>query len=97
MDQRIRFDGYRCDAAAEVPTDFWEEAPSEVERVKPDIMMLAEASKPELLVHAFDIDYSWPLLNTLNDVVMNGESASAIRVVIEQQRALFPTGRLHMR
>jgi glycosidase len=69
----------------------------ELERVKPDIMMLAEASKPELLVHAFDIDYSWPLLNTLNDVVMNGESASAIRVVIEQQRALFPQGALHMR
>ena len=90
-------DGYRCDAAAEVPTDFWEQARQELERVKPDIMMLAEASKPELLVHAFDIDYSWPLLNTLNDVVMNGAPASAVRGVIEQQCALFPKGALHMR
>jgi glycosidase len=90
-------DGYRCDAAAEVPTDFWEQARVELDRVKPDIMMLAEASKPELLLHAFDIDYSWPLLNTLNAVVMNGQRASAVQGVIEQQRALFPQGALHMR
>jgi cyclomaltodextrinase / maltogenic alpha-amylase / neopullulanase len=90
-------DGYRCDAASEVPTDFWEQARVELERAKPDIMMLAEASKPELLVRAFDIDYSWPLLSMLNEVVMNGEPASAVRGVIEQQRALFPQGALHMR
>lgn len=90
-------DGYRCDAAGEVPTEFWEQARAELNRVKPDIMLLAEASKPELMRNAFDIDYSWPLLNTLNDVVMNGEPATAIRTVIEQQRALFPTGALHMR
>jgi glycosidase len=95
--KEFNLDGYRCDAAGEVPTDFWEQARQELERVKPDIMMLAEASKPELLVHAFDIDYSWPLLSTLNDVVMNGEPATAVRSVIEQQRALFPQGALHMR
>jgi cyclomaltodextrinase / maltogenic alpha-amylase / neopullulanase len=90
-------DGYRCDAAAEIPTDFWEEARVELERVKPDIMMLAEASKPELLKSAFDIDYSWPLLSTLNGVIMNGEPASAVRVTIDQQLKLFPVGALHMR
>jgi hypothetical protein len=30
--------------------------------------MLAEASKPELLTNAFDIDYSWPLLSTMDDM-----------------------------
>ncbi len=90
-------DGYRCDAAGEVPTQFWEQARAELTNVKPDIMLLAEASKPELMVKAFDVDYSWPLLNTLNDVVMNGQPATAVRTVIEQQRALFPQGTLHMR
>jgi glycosidase len=90
-------DGYRCDAAAEVPTDFWEQARAELEAVKPSIMMLAEAAKPELLRNAFDIDYAWPLLSTLNDIVMNGESASAVRTIVEQQRALYPEGALHMR
>jgi len=90
-------DGYRCDAAAEVPTDFWEQARAELDAVKPSIMLLAEASKPELLRNAFDMDYAWPLLSTLNDIVMNGESASAVRNTVEQQRALFPQDALHMR
>ena len=90
-------DGYRCDVAGEVPTDFWEGARAEMERVKPDIMMLAEASKPELLRSAFDLDYSWPLMTTLNQVMMGGEPASAVRTTIEQQKLLFPKGALHMR
>ena len=90
-------DGYRCDVAFEVPTDFWEQARKELEAVKPDIMMLAEASKPELLRSAFDIDYSWPLLSALNAVVMRGESAGLLRSTIEEQKAMFPKGALHMR
>ena len=90
-------DGYRCDVAGEVPTDFWEQARVEMERVKPDITMLAEASKPELLRSAFDIDYSWPLMTTLNHVFINGEPASAVRTTMEQQKLIFPKGALHMR
>ena len=90
-------DGYRCDAAGEVPTDFWEEARKELEQLKPDIMMLAEASKPELLRSAFDIDYAWPMLHTVDDIEMNGEPATRIRDTMEQQDALFPRGALHMR
>ena len=90
-------DGYRCDAAAELPTDFWEQARLELEGEKPDIMMLAEASKPELLRSAFDIDYAWPLMATLNNVFLHGEPASAVRATCQQQQALFPKGALHMR
>src|SRR6476659_8377048 len=54
-------DGFRCDVAGEVPTDFWENARRELEQIKPDIVMLAEAHKAELSVNAFDLDYSWPL------------------------------------
>ena len=31
-------DGFRCDVAGEVPTDFWESARVELEKVKPDIV-----------------------------------------------------------
>ncbi len=90
-------DGFRCDAAGEVPTDFWEQARKELEAAKPDIMLLAEANKPDLLKCAFDIDYAWPLMHAVDDVVMNGEPAAKIRETIEQQRVLFPGGALHMR
>jgi len=58
--------------------------------------MLAEASKPELLVKAFDLDYGWPLHSKLSDVLKGSASATAIRQVLEQERAKFPRGAIHM-
>jgi glycosidase len=90
-------DGYRCDAAGEVPTDFWEQARAELEKAKPNIAMLAEAAKPELMKSAFDIDYAWPLMHAVDGVIMNGEPATGIRATIEQERGYYPRGTLHMR
>jgi glycosidase len=90
-------DGFRCDVASMVPTSFWEEARAELTKVKPDIMMLAEASKPELLLKAFDIDYAWPLHGTLNNVLLNGAPASEFKRSWEETRQQFPSGAFHMR
>jgi len=90
-------DGFRCDAAGMLPTDFWEQARAEVCKVKPDIIMLAEASKPELLTNAFDIDYSWPLLSTIGDVFLHHAPASNIRRSWEDSCAQFPKAALHLR
>lgn len=89
-------DGFRCDVAGEVPVEFWERARAEIEKIKPDIVMLAEASKPDLLVKAFDLDYAWPLHSTLNEVLTGIAPASAIRSVWELERAKFPRGATHM-
>lgn len=90
-------DGFRCDVAADVPTDFWENARTELEKIKPDIVMLAEADKPELLVRAFDLDYSWSLHSTLTDVLQGRKSAAAFRTVWEADQAKYPRGSLRMR
>jgi glycosidase len=90
-------DGFRCDVAAEVPTDFWEQARAELDKVKPDIVMLAESDRPELLVRAFDLDYSWPLHGTLNDVMTGRKPASAFRETWESDAAKYPRGALRMR
>ena len=89
-------DGFRCDVAGEVPVDFWERARGEIEKQKSDIVMLAEASKPDLLVKAFDLDYAWPLHSALNAVLTGSAPATAIRNVWEQERAKFPKGSIHM-
>ncbi|HWW76711.1 MAG TPA: alpha-amylase family glycosyl hydrolase, partial [Pyrinomonadaceae bacterium] len=90
-------DGFRCDVAGEVPTDFWEQARVELDKVKPDILLLAEADKPELLVRAFDLDYSWPLHGTLTDVLQGRRAASAIRETWEADASKYPQGALRMR
>lgn len=57
----VDVDGFRCDVAGEVPTDFWDEAHPQLQAVKEDVFMLAEASKPELQKNGFDMGYNWPM------------------------------------
>ena len=57
----VGVDGFRCDVAMQVPTDFWNEARPRLQALKPDLFMLAEASEPDLEEHAFDMAYNWPM------------------------------------
>jgi glycosidase len=95
--QTCDIDGYRCDVAWAVPVDFWNQARAALEKTKPDIMMLAEASQPDLITNAFDIDYSWPLLHTLNDVIMRGAPASSLQATWAESIRQFPKDSLHLR
>jgi len=90
-------DGFRCDVAAEVPTDFWDNARAELEKIKPDIMMLAEAHEPALQVKAFELDYSWPLHAALTKVLQGHGKASDLRLEWEKELSQWPGGSLHMR
>lgn len=90
-------DGFRCDVAGEVPTDFWENARVELDKIKPDIVMLAEAHKAELLLKAFDFDYSWPLHNALTNALQGRGRASEIQDAWEDEVKKWPRGSLHMR
>ena len=90
-------DGFRCDVAEEVPTDFWENARAELDKIKPDIVMLAEGHKAELLLKAFDFDYSWPLHNALTNALQGRGRASDLRATWEQESSAWPRGSLHLR
>lgn len=52
-------DGYRCDVADGIPLDFWETARDRLEKIKPDIGMLAEGTRKADQLKAFDLDYGW--------------------------------------
>ncbi|HVF57265.1 MAG TPA: alpha-amylase family glycosyl hydrolase [Pyrinomonadaceae bacterium] len=90
-------DGFRCDVAGFVPTDFWERARAELEKVKPDIVLLAEWDSPDLLVKAFDADYAWSFFHALDDAAAGRKPASVVRAAWEEERGKFPRGALHMR
>lgn len=90
-------DGFRCDVALFIPTDFWDEARAEIDKVKPNTIWIAEAEKPDLLVKAFDADYAWSMHGTLTEVIQGAKPASAIRKVWEEQSKIFPHGAIRMR
>ncbi|RYY66426.1 MAG: DUF3459 domain-containing protein [Chitinophagaceae bacterium] len=61
-------DGFRCDVAAEVPTDFWKECIATLKTIRPDIFMLAETDKPELHTAGFDVSYGWQAMHAMKDL-----------------------------
>jgi glycosidase len=88
-------DGYRCDVADKVPTDFWDRARRELDKIKP-VFMLAEAEKEELLIDAFDMDYGWHL-HKLSKMIARGDtSATVIAAYFDQLEETFPKGAYKM-
>jgi len=71
-------DGFRCDVASFVPIDFWEACRDSLERVKPDVFMLAEANDPALLKKAFDMDYAWEFMHIMNEIAKGSKALSAL-------------------
>lgn len=68
-------DGFRCDMAGMVPTDFWAEAIPRL-RAEKDIFMLAEADKPELTrVNMFEMAYGWEAHHLLNAIAKGEKNA----------------------
>ena len=70
-------DGFRCDVAGGVPTDFWIEARKELSRRRPDLFWLAEAEDPQIHA-AFDMTYGWELHHLLNEVAQGKQPTSAL-------------------
>lgn len=68
----VDVDGFRCDVAGEVPTDFWNEARPQLDSVK-EVFMLAEASKPELQANGFDMGYNWPMKDLFSEIAATSE------------------------
>lgn len=62
-------DGFRCDAAALVPVEYWNATRKELEQAagRP-IFMLAEAQEPEMVEEAFDAAYNWPMNQLFKEI-----------------------------
>lgn len=71
--KEYNIDGFRADVAGEVPTDFWEEAVSDLKKEK-DIFMLAESEDKGLFHNAFDMGYNWEGHHIMNEMAQGKKS-----------------------
>lgn len=89
-------DGFRCDVAGEIPTDFWEAAKDSLILLNPDIFMLAEAEKPELNESVFDAYYAWDFHHKMNRVAQGKEPVDSLRVSLQRMNDRFPSHAIPM-
>jgi cyclomaltodextrinase / maltogenic alpha-amylase / neopullulanase len=75
--REMDIDGFRCDVASMVPTEFWDQAREQLDAIKP-VYMLAEADKPELHVNAFNSGYSWHSHHVMNQIAKGESNVKAL-------------------
>jgi glycosidase len=82
-------DGYRCDTAGFIPTDFWDNARAEMDAVKP-VFMLGEWESRDLHVHAFDMTYSWTLWEKMAAVTRDHKPLGGLIEYMAHDVSTFP-------
>ena len=94
----IGIDGFRCDVAAEVPTDFWNWAYEDIRRDHPQLFALAEAESPDhrLCDSAFDMYYGWELHNLMNNVAQQQKTVEDLWDYFAKADTTFPAYAIRM-
>lgn len=88
--RNTNIDGFRCDVAHEVPTDFWLRATDSLKSLKADIFMLAESETPELNNEAFDAYYAWDFHHKMNIVAQGNGNVDSLRTALNKMTTQFP-------
>lgn len=91
----VGIDGYRCDVAGMVPTDFWEDVRPALDAIKP-VFMLAEWQDPELHHSAFDASYAWRWKEILQDIVNDKADARDLGQYYSEYQENWPEGAMRM-
>ncbi len=88
-------DGFRCDVAGLVPTDFWNAAREELDRVKP-VFMLAEWESRDLHERAFDMTYSWDWFDAVLELVRGENDLDGLFYYYSRNETSFPASGMRM-
>ena len=97
QDECMRFwlekgvDGFRCDAAAEMPSKFWKAILPKMKTDYPDIYLLAEAESTELIdpKETFDASYAWKLHHLMNEIAQGKKTSSDLKAYVAEDDVEF--------
>ena len=98
QDEAMRFwlkkgvDGFRCDAAGDVPAEFWYGILPKMNADYPDIYLLAEAERDNLAdpTVTFDANYAWELHHMLNGMAQGSRTVQELKDYVARDAARFP-------
>ena len=91
-------DGFRCDAAGEMPAEFWQSVMPGLNRDYPDAYFLAEAERVNLAdaTSTFDATYAWELHHILNNIASGRNSFDDLRAYLERDAENYPESAYRM-
>ena len=84
-------DGFRADYAVGVPTDFWKEANTRLQAIKPLFMLAEDQSSMSLLDDAFIANYNWELKDLVKAIADGSKDRTVFDAVSANQVFNYPT------
>lgn len=106
-------DGFRCDVASLVPSDFWLEAKEAISKINKDFVWLGESVEFEFievirklsfkaftdyeLFEAFDMLYSYDIKSFINDAFINEKNLNMLARMINYQNSEFKLNNLKVK
>jgi glycosidase len=91
----VKIDGYRCDVAGFVPTDFWNNVRKELDAIKP-VFMLAEWEARDLHVEAFDMTYAWSWNEAVHLIAIGQSNLDRLRAYYAWNDKAYPADIMRM-
>ena len=91
----VDIDGYRCDVAGFVPTDFWNNVRKELDAIKP-VFLLAEWENRDLHAEAFDMTYAWTWNEALHRITHGQADVNSLYVYYSWNEKAFPADAMRM-
>ncbi len=91
----VGVDGYRCDVAGFVPTDFWNNVRKELEEIKP-VFLLAEWESYDLHAEAFDMTYAWSWYDAVHNIALGKADVNSLYVYYSWNEKAFPADIMRM-
>jgi len=99
-------DGFRCDVAPMIPLEFWRRARSEVAKIRPECIWLAESGEPMFinilhrlginassdgeLYQAFDLTYDYDVYGDMKDALLGKQPVEKYVEAVNRQEWIYP-------
>jgi len=89
-------DGFRCDMAGMVPVDFWNEARTALDKIKPVFMLAEDEEVVALLDFAFDMNFTWEMHHLMNAIARGEKKPVEIIWKLAEQKEKYPADAYRM-
>lgn len=90
-------DGFRCDHAHGVPTDWWKDVNAAILQAKPTAFLLAETQNAGLYSAGFQLIYSWSYLTSIENLYSGKGTIKGLISIHNSEMRNTPEGRARLR
>jgi len=90
-------DGYRVDHPHKTPPEFWERVRTELDAIRPVLMLAENEEQTEFLEKGFDMNYAWELHHLMNEVAEGKKNVKQLRSYFSKEGSIYPPNVYRMR